>query len=270
MSVALITIRTTAATRLLILAISAVGVLFPLPTSAQPADSWKGTVAPLYFWASRINGDVSTRAGTVPVFMTFEDAADRLAGAFSVHFEAEKKRFGIFTDLDFNRLSTEADFTLQGPLGTIVHGDVDVDNIFFEAGASYLLSDTPTTNFAVIGGLRTFNLSNTVDFTTPNVTVTASDARRTAVSVFTGFIYRPALSEKLKFLSRADVGGGSGMSWSALLGFELRPKPWLGLVAGYKAVGVDFGDETDDEEIRKVDLTYYGPIFGLNLHWGRR
>jgi hypothetical protein len=33
-------------------------------------------------------------------------------------------------------------------------------------------------------------------------------------------------------------------------------------------MGVDFGDEQDDEQIRKVDLTYYGPIFGLNLHWG--
>jgi hypothetical protein len=159
MSVALITSRTTAATRLLILAVLAVGVLFPRPTSAQPADSWKGTVAPFsfYLWASRINGDVSTRAGTVPVFMTFEDAADRLAGAFSVHFEAQKKRVGIFADVHFIKLSTDADFTLQEPPATIVHGDVDVDNIFFEAGASYLLSDTPTTNFAVIGGLRTFN-----------------------------------------------------------------------------------------------------------------
>ena len=27
-----------------------------------------------------INGDIATRAGTVPVFMTFDDAADNLAG----------------------------------------------------------------------------------------------------------------------------------------------------------------------------------------------
>jgi hypothetical protein len=270
MSVALNTRRTTAATRLLIVAVVALGVLFPRPASAQPADSWKGTVAPFYFWASRTNGDVATRAGTVPVFMTFEDAADRLAGAFSVHFEAQKKRLGIFADVNFIKLSTDADFTLQGPVGTIVHGDVDLDNTFFEAGASYLINDTPTRNFAVIGGLRTFSLSNTVDFTTPNVTVTAIDAGRTAVSVFGGFTYRPALSEKLNFLSRADIGGGSGMSWSALLGFEFRPKPWAGLIVGYKGLGVNFGKEEDDEDIRNVDLTYYGPIFGLNLHWGGR
>jgi len=258
----------TTSARLPLVAALTLCMLAPQPAAAQQSDTWKGTVAPLYFWATRINGDIATRAGTVPVFMTFDDAADNLAGAFSFHFEAEKKRFGIFTDLDFNRLSTEANFTLQGPLAATVNGDADIDNTFFEAGASYRLSES--TPVAVIGGLRTFTLSSQVEFTTPSVTVTPIDANRTAVSGFAGVTYRPTLSEKVSLVSRADVGGGSGLSWSGMLGFEFRPKPWLGLVAGYKAVGVDFGDETDDEEIRKVDLTYYGPIFGLNLHWGRR
>jgi len=58
--------------------------------------------------------------------------------------------------------------------------------------------------------------------------------------------------------------------WSALLGFGFRPKPWAGLVVGYKGMGVDFGKETDDVPIRQADLTCYGPICGLNLHWGER
>ena len=78
------------------------------------------------------------------------------------------------------------------------------------------------------------------------------------------------LSEKLTLVSRADIGGGSGMSWSTMLGFEFRPKPWAGLVAGYNAVGVEFGDEEDDKPVRKVDLIYYGPFFALNFHWGGR
>jgi hypothetical protein len=254
--------------RLLLSATVTIGVLAPRPASAQQSDSWKGTFAPLYFWATKINGDIATRAGTVPVFLSFDDAADNLAGAFSFHFEAEKKRFGIFSDLNFVRLSTESDFTLQGPLAVTINGDADIDNTFFEAGASYRLSDS--TNVAVIGGLRTFTLSTSVEFSTPNVSVTPIDASRTAVSAFTGVTYRPALSEKVSLISRADIGGGSGMSWSGMLGFEFRPKPWAGLVLGYKAMGIDFGKESDDKDIRKVDLTYYGPIFGLNLHWGGR
>lgn len=254
--------------RVLLVAAATLGLLLPQPASAQSSDAWKGTFAPLYFWATKINGDIATRAGTVPVFMSFADAADNLAGAFSFHFEAEKNRFGVFSDLNFIRLSTESDFTLQGPLAVTVNGDADVDNTFFEAGASYRLSDS--TNFAVIGGLRTFTLSTSVEFSTPNLSVTPIDASRTAASGFAGFTYRPVISEKLRFLSRADIGGGSGMSWSGMLGFEFRPKPWAGLVLGYKAMGIDFGKESDDKDIRKVDLTYYGPIFGLNLHWGKR
>jgi len=254
--------------RLLMMATMTIGVLLPQAASAQPSDDWKFTFAPFYFWATRINGDIATRAGTVPVFMSFDDSADNLSGAFRSHFEAEKNRFGIFSDVDFNRLSTESDFTLQGPLAITVRGDEDVDNTFFEAGASYRLTDAAP--FAVIAGLRTFTLSDKIEFSTPNLSVTPVDASRTAVSGFAGFTYRPALSEKLSFLSRADIGGGSGMSWSGMLGFEFRPKPWAGLVLGYKAMGIDFGDEEDDKEIRKVDLTYYGPIFGFNIHWGGR
>jgi hypothetical protein len=254
--------------RLPLIAALLLAILAPQPASAQQDDAWKVTVAPLYLWATRINGDIATRAGTVPVFMTFDDAADSLAGAFSFHVEAEKHRFGIFSDLNFVRLSTEADFTLQRPAAVTVHGDADIDNTFFEAGASYRLSER--TPVAVIGGLRTFTLSNQIEFSTPNISVTPIDASRTAVSAFAGVTYRPALSGKVSLISRADIGGGSGMSWSGMLGFEFRPRPWAGLVVGYKALGVGFGKETDDQEIRKVDVTYYGPIFGLNLHWGGR
>jgi len=261
-------LRATAMTRLLILAAATAGVLVPHPASAQASDSWNVSFAPLYFWASRINGDIATRAGTVPVFMTFGDAVDNLAGAFSFHVEAQKNKFGIFGDLDFVRLSTQSSFTLQGPLASTVIGDADVDNTFLEAGASYLLSEHA--KFAVIGGLRTFTLSHTVDFSTPNVSVTPIDGSRTAVSGFAGFTYRPELSKKFSFLSRGDIGGGSGFSWSTLLGVEFRAKPWLGLDVGYKAVGINFGKDEDEKTIRKVDLTYYGPIFGLNLHFGEK
>ncbi len=261
-------LQSTSVARLPLIAAVMIGIFVPQPASAQQSDSWKVSVAPFYFWATAINGEIATRAGTVPMFMSFDDAADNLAGAFSFHFEAEKNRFGIFGDLNFVRLSTNSDFTLQGPLAMTVNGDADIDSTFVEAGASYRLSDT--TNVAVIGGLRTYTLSSQIEFSTANVSVTPLDASRTAVSAFGGVTYRPALSEKFTLVSRADIGGGSGMSWSTMLGFEFRPKPWAGLVAGYNAVGVEFGKEEDDKEIRRVNLTYYGPFFALNFHWGGR
>src|SRR5262245_13540188 len=75
------------------------GVFFARPASAQQSDDWRVSLTPLYLWAARTNGDIATRAGTVPVFMSFADAADKLAGAFSFHVEARKNRLGIFGDL---------------------------------------------------------------------------------------------------------------------------------------------------------------------------
>jgi hypothetical protein len=262
-------VSSTNAVRALVMATATVGLLVARPASAQQSDSWKGSFAPLYLWASSLDGDVTARSTTVPVSMSFADAADKLAGAFSFHFEAQKGRLGIFSDLDFVRLSTESQFTIQGPTSApTVDGDFDLDNTFFEAGGSYLLSRPKA--FALIAGLRTYTLSPKVTFSTPTASVAPIDASRTAASGFAGFTLRPQLSQKWTFLSRADIGGGTGMSWSALVGVEFRPKPWGGLVFGYKALGIDVGSETDDKEVRKYDVTYYGPIFGFNLHWGGR
>ena len=125
-------------------------------------------------------------------------------------------------------------------------------------------------NFAVIGGIRTFTDGVDIEFTGANVGFTPVDSSRMAVYGFGGAIFRPDLSEKWSFLSRADLGGGSGLSWSALLGFEFRFQPWIGIAFGYKGQGVDFGSDTDDENLQKYDVTYYGPIVGLNFHWGGR
>ena len=256
--------------RLLIVVVAALtsGVLVPPPASAQQSDDWKVSFAPLYLWAARTNGDIATRAGTVPVFMTFDDALDKLAGAFSFHVEARKNRLGIFGDLDFVRLSTGSTFTLQGPLALTVNGDADFNQTIVEAGASYHLSESERTDFAVIGGVRTFTVSSGIEFSTANVSVTPIDANRTAVYGFAGATYRPQLSEKFTLLSRADIGGGSGLTWSALAGVEFLPIRWLGIDVGYKGLGVDFGKETDGKTIRQVDMTFYGPIFGVNFHWG--
>ena len=52
-----------------------------------------------------------------------------------------------------------------------------------------------------------------------------------------------------------------------MLGVEFQPKSWGGLVFGYKALGIGGGSNTDDHTVQKYDMVYYGPIFGLNLHW---
>jgi hypothetical protein len=240
-------------------------LLCPQLASAQQSDQWQFTVAPLYLWATEINGAVTARHTTVPVFLEFADAADNLAGAFSFHVEARKGRWGGFSDLNFVRLSSDSQFTV-GTGGTAIDGNFQFDNTTFEAGGSYLVREG--TPFAVIGGLRTYSISPKLEFTTPSLQLTPIDASRTSVNVFAGFTFRPQIAEKWMFVSRADIGGGGGFTWSGMLGVEFRPRPQVGLVLGYKGFGIDVGSDSDDHVIREYDLTYYGPVFGLNLHFG--
>ena len=254
--------------RLLIAAIVACIGLAPAQAWAQQDNEWDFTLAPLYLWAMETNGTLTAGSRTVPVFLDFADAADHLGGAFSFHFEARKDRWGGFADLNFVRLSSESTFTI--PVGSqtrTIEGDFDMGIRFFEVGASYLVHEPA--KVGIIGGLRTYTLSPELEFEAGALEVTPIDASRTSTDGFVGVTLRPALSPRWTLISRADIGGGSAeFTWSAMLGFEFRFRPTVGLIFGYKALGIDVGSN-DDEPVREYDMTHYGPIFGLNLHWGR-
>lgn len=89
---------------------------------------------PLYFWASSVSGDLTAANRTVPVFMSFDNALDDLAGAFTFHVEVERRRVGFFSDIDFVKLSTGSQFTLQTPIPRTISGDIELDNTIFEVG----------------------------------------------------------------------------------------------------------------------------------------
>jgi hypothetical protein len=244
-----------------------IGLLTPHTARAQSSDEWQGSFVPLYLWASELSGDVTAGNATLPTFLDFGDAVDSLGGAFSFHLEARKGRLGLFSDLNFVRLSSESTFTSSALPGLTIDGDFDMDNTMFEIGGGYQVSETIP--FAAIAGLRTYSLSPRLTFSTELLEATRIDASRTAGMGFVGFTYRPKLSETWTFVSRADIGGGSGATWSGMLGFEFRPRPWGSLILGYRALGIDVGSD-DDQVIRRYDVTHYGPIAGLNFHWGGR
>lgn len=238
-------------------------LLVPRPAAAQQSDGWKVDFAPLYFWATELDGQMKAGPVTVPIFLEFADAADHLGGAFSFHLEARKGRWGLLTDLNFVRLSSESTFTVASK---DVTGTFKLDNVIFEAGASYLVS--PEAQLALIGGLRTYTVAPKLEFATASTSAAPIDASQTSANGFVGVTLRPKLSNKMTLISRADIGGGDAhLTWSAEAGFEFTAKPWLGLAFGYKALGIDVRHE--DLVVKQYDVTHYGPIFGADLHWGR-
>ncbi len=248
-------------------------VMLGMPTRADAqSDKWEVDVAPLYLWAAETSGHVSAGSKSVPVFMDFGDAAKHLAGAFSLHVEGRQNKWGAFGDINFIRLTTDSTFSTP-ILARPVTGSAKFDMTVFEAGASYLVK--PSANFAVIGGVRSYTLSPKLTFEGDVLELTPVDVSKTAVTAFGGFTYRPKLSDKWTFLSRGDLGGGEGYSWSGTLGFEVRLKPWAGMMFGYHALGTHVGNSTRVTTLptngagleTAYDVTQYGPVFSLTMHF---
>ena len=229
---------------------------------AAPADDkWEMSFVPLYFWATTLSGQMSVRSTTVPILLEFADAADNLGGAFSFHFEATRRRWGMMTDLNFIRLSSSGPIDV-GPV--TVERDFQLDNIMFEAAALYYVS--PATRIGLIGGLRTYTLSPTIELAGAVTGVSVIDDSRTSANAFGGVVLRPRINEKWALIGRADIGGGNAdLTWSAVAGLEFRFKPWASIDFGYKALGIDV--KSEDAVVREYDVTHYGPIFGLRMHW---
>jgi hypothetical protein len=233
--------------------------------TATPPDTWQVEFAPFYFWAAQLSGDMTVRNDTIPISLSFEDAAKHLAGTFTFHFEARKHRIGVMSDLMYMRLSTSSTFTL--PSTAVVPGDMKLSNTLFQVGGTYLV--VPARELSIVGGVRTYTISPEIDFTSGTVVVTPVDASKTVTDGFVGFTFRPKLAEKWILISAADIGaGGSKMSWSAGIGAEFRFKPWGGFVFGYKAYGIDVTNDIAVNVPTEYDVTQYGPGFGFNLHWG--
>ena len=78
-------------------------------------------------------------------------------------------------------------------------------------------------------------------------------------------------------MTRGDVGGGSGFTWSATAALQFDFSRHGGILFGYRALGVNAGDVTQPTTLPAsaagqagVDyqMTHRGPLVALNLRWG--
>src|SRR5262245_43190056 len=76
---------------------------------AQPSDGLEINIVP-YFWAAALDGEMTAGPRTLPLFLSFSDAADKLAGAASFHAEVIDGRWGVLADLNFIRLKSTSAF----------------------------------------------------------------------------------------------------------------------------------------------------------------
>jgi hypothetical protein len=242
------------------------------PALAQADSGWRLDLAPLYFWAATTDGNLAIRGRTVPVYLDFSDAKDKLAGAVAFHGEVRKGRWGALGDINFIRLSSDVNYTV--PIADVpIAGTMKLDQMIFNGAV--LFAPRFGTPLDLVGGIRTYELSPRANFTGPlGAQLAAIDVSHTTASLFGGAIYRPKLSNRLVLLTQGDVGGGSAFTWSAFGGLEFQIKRWVGVMAGYKVLRVDMGTVPTSGNALVDDLRYevtqHGPVFSLMFHWSER
>ncbi len=222
-------------------------------------NNWQFDVAPLYFWAINIDGDMGIRGRTTEASIDFGTVWDHLEGSFTMRFNAMyREKFGILVDynyLDLGKEETtvagniEASFTSQilNLAGTyrFLHGPNSLDGV---AGIRYNKLDA---------GINLRDLA--VDL----------DGDHSWVDPIAGLRYNYQISEMWSIRLYGDIGGfgaASDFTWQALGMIDYQPWENVSIVAGYRAIGTDYETGSGADRFT-YDATVYGPIVGIDIRW---
>jgi len=234
--------------------IVAVGAAVPAAAQSN-SDEWHFQIAPLYLWATNVDGIMTFRDRLQQdTAVDFSDAFDNLETAFTVHFEAGKGRWGLMADAMYLGLAGAQEIPTPGG-----KADLEVENLLLEGAAGYSFADS----WYVIAGVRYFSFDSDIGFQldiAPEIEVEES-----WTDLFVGLLWRPKLGERWTFFGRIDIGaGGSDLVWNAAAAIDYRLGKWAAIFAGYRHLDYDYKSNNAAVE---VDMSLSGPMVAFRFFW---
>jgi len=218
----------------------------------------------VYGLAVSISGDARLGPIEQPVDVSFGDILDNLQMGFMGAYRGNNERFSVGADLIYLALGNSKD------TGLVRRADLDM--LVFDVTAGYRFSPV----FEAFGGLRVTDLSTKVGLVDPLLPLPNPPTREFGGSktfydpIFGARVFVPLdQKEKWWLQARGDIGGfGAGMdlTWQAMANVGFKPSEWISIWGGFRALGQDF-DDVGQQERFGMDVTYYGPAFGLGLHF---
>ncbi len=230
----------------------AVGAAAPVAAQDSSSEEWRFNLAPLYLWASSLDGTLTARDNDIAFQLPFDQAFDNLEMAFTFRFEAWKGRWGILTDFSYMDISSDK---AVGPLEL----NVTLENLIAEVSAGYLFDDAA---FLYLGA-RYYGVDSAITGSMGR----ELQADKSWVDPIVGFGWRPRLSERWTFGAAVDVGGfgiASDLTWKAQAVIDWRVGKFIALGAGYRLLDYDYKDE---DEGFAYDLSQHGPAVFLRFFW---
>lgn len=232
----------------------------PIPPITEPGGfeaRWESAVA-LYLWMPGLKGSVGVAGlGPVDVDLTFSDLLDDLDFAYMGVAEFRNGRWGVFGDLVYTRTTSGA----TGPLGILsasLTNELTVGTLM----AQYRVVSQPRASVDLMAGARVWGTSSDLTVTLaplPGLDISASGSK-TWVDPMIGVKSRVDMTARWYLTGWAMIGGfgaAADIDWDLFggLGYEVSDR--LSLVAGYRAMGVDY---TDGGFV--FDIVKEGPVVG--------
>jgi len=246
------------------------GVAAAPPQPTQPGSEWTFAAAP-YFWAAGLEGDVGV-FGVQPVHidMSFGDIFDDLRFGGMLVAEAHNGTWGVFGDLIYVETEAEASVTrsLAGIPATLA-ANVETRSLTATILGEYRVVAKPTATVDLMAGARIWSVDNDIGVSLaldgpPIRSLSGSDGS-TWVDPMLGIRGRVDINPSWYLTGWGMIGGfgaGSDLTWDVLASVGYQWNQSFSLVAGYRALGVDY-----DNDGFIYDVVQHGPILGAVIRF---
>ena len=238
----------------------------PLASAADtPAsnDEWQFALSPMFLWGMSMKGDSQIGAVDTPLDLEFaDDVLSNLDAVFTVHFEAKKGDWVLFSEVQYVDLEP----TVNAQKGRVpISADVTFKNTMVELGAARRVAQFEKTDLELLFGARYTKQQN---HTKLEDGTTLVDVKEDWWDGFAGGRVTTRISDNWKFEGRGDIGaGGSDLVWNLGGFFDYRFKDWGSVFFGYKVMDYDYDNEDYGPDRYTYNARQQGPLAGLSLYW---
>ena len=187
-----------------------------------------------YTWLSSLSSEITTENTQVTSEVPFGDILKALDFANFAHLEIQKGRWGLFSELDFIKLSEDTEF--RNPRSNIPltkHADGVIEETMFELGAIRSF-EGERLGLDVLAGIRYFRLDSDV-----RVGPIESNITTDWVDPLIGARLRWKMSDKWLASLRGDlagfgIGSGSELSTNVVAALTYSINDRYSLILGYR------------------------------------
>jgi len=254
--------------------------MLPLASQAQgAADSWQFR-ASIYGYFPTVDGSSRFPSGGGPTIdVDAGNILDALKFTFMGSFEAQKGKWGVFTDLIYLDLgdtkSASRDFAVGGagvPASVTADLSMDLKSWVWTVAGLYSLSNAPHNTTHLLFGARMVDLKETLDWRLNgdigSIGLPGRSGRgelsQTNWDAIIGLKGLATLGDERRWVVPyyLDIGTGqSKFTWQALAGVGYS-FDWATVTAAWRYLAYDF-----DSNSNLKDITFSGPFVGLTFRW---